>query len=915
MVVRANKVYSAEYFTDEAKKARYFLSEENLGSRWISGDARFGVHRHAEVNEDHLARLFAGQDQAGRSLLLQKSGLKKRVSSYELSVSAPKSVSAAWALATADDRAKIELAFAKALDGVATHVCRSARTRLGHNGHRSVSVIPNIAAFIQPDTRPVLQSDGVTAIQPQIHGHLVIPSIVAIAAEHSHLDAEVVPAGNNTETPPFKLLVRALDAHAIFNGAKSWGAVSNLVLATELQKIGYSISEIGENGTFEIQAPLHERDQDRRLRKFWSQRRVEIEADLAELGLTTDVAPAMAASAAVRTRLPKSEAVGDHFSRWREEADRFGLDVERFTINRQAETELTGLREAEIAVRMRAIPRALTEREATFDSHDLVREVATALVGTGAELQRIDEEIAKLIATNAIVEIGSTDRVRVFSTSEMIEVERSVVRLARELAAAPFLSVDEVALKQRCAAACLSQEQTAAAATAVKAGRISYIEGRAGVGKTYTLVPLCRALQKSGVSEFRAGGEPARVIAAGVSWRTARILETELSGQTGATRVEGRALDSWLKVAEAGGRFMDANTVLLLDEVSQVDVRAMHSLLREVKRVGGKASVLFLGDRSQVLPVNASSGISCVTRCIDAIEIAKVVRQTDPQLRQMVEGLAKGDVQSAVSILDQRGDIREVSGRKATIAAAVDQHLDLVARQSGRNHLLICKSNTTRLAIDAEVRRRMRLDGELGETDVKIDAVTPSGRAYRLSLARGDRIRFGIRCTIDGREVINGTTGLIRDVIPEHDGHALILASIQGRECLFSSRVVVDEQARGKLATDYAITTWSCQGLTSDTSVILAETSWDARDTYVALSRAKSQSLVVVNTEELALAVRGETGFDRSSDAVTREEKLAFLTRQMSRWRVKSSTLDWVGELADPVKLEQIKERSWEAML
>jgi hypothetical protein len=272
-------------------------------------------------------------------------------------------------------------------------------------------------------------------------------------------------------------------------------------------------------------------------------------------------------------------------------------------------------------------------------------------------------------------------------------------------------------------------------------------------------------------------------------------------------------------------------------------------------------------------------------------------------------------VTSAISLLDRRGDLREASGRKATIAAAVDQYFEAVAKLPGRDHLLICKSNTTRLAIDAEVRRRLRLNGQLGETDVKIDAVTPSGRAYRLSLAQGDRIRFGTRCKIDNREVINGTVGVIRDILEEGDGHALILAAIGGREYLFSSREVVDEDGRGRLATDYATTVWSSQGLTSDTSVVLAETSWDARDAYVALSRARSQSMVVVNADELALAVRGDTGFDRGADEVSRDERLAFLTKQMSRWRVKSSTLDWVGEVGNPLKLEQAKERSWELSL
>jgi hypothetical protein len=43
-----------------------------------------------------------------------------------------------------------------------------------------------------------------------------------------------------------------------------------------------------------------------------------------------------------------------------------------------------------------------------------------------------------------------------------------------------------------------------------------------------------------------------------------------------------------------------------------------------------------------------------------------------------------------------------------------------------KSHLLICKSNATRLALDAEVRRRLRDHGVLTGDNVAIDASTAS---------------------------------------------------------------------------------------------------------------------------------------------------------------------------------------------
>jgi hypothetical protein len=180
MVTRPNKVFSATYFTAELETARYFLEADGLSAYWACGDSRFGIQASAAIDADHFERLFAGLDENGQSLLLQNRGLKKRVSAYELSVGVSKSISAAWALASPQDREAIERAFAKSLEAVTDHVQRNSFTRLGANGKHFVRVQPNIAVFMQPDTRPVLQADGKVAIQPQLHAHLIGINLVAI---------------------------------------------------------------------------------------------------------------------------------------------------------------------------------------------------------------------------------------------------------------------------------------------------------------------------------------------------------------------------------------------------------------------------------------------------------------------------------------------------------------------------------------------------------------------------------------------------------------------------------------------------------------------------------------------------------------------------------------------------------------
>jgi len=879
MVTRPNKVFSATYFTEELETARYFLAAKNLSAYWVTGDPRFGVQPGAVLDASHFERLFEGQDESGQSLLLNNPGIKKRVSAYELSVGVSKSVSAAWALASPRDREAIELAFAKSLEVVAEHVRRNSFTRLGANGITFVRVKPNIAVFIQPDTRPVMQADGKVAIQPQLHAHLVIPNLVAISDLALAADeAKYAPhSKRSTEKTPLRYLTRSVDGQPLYHGAKSWGALQHLAFATELQKLGFHIGEIGSNGTFEVTPPAHERGADRRLRDAWSSRRAEIVEQLREAGLTTTEAPALAAKAAVATRRAKVATSEDAFARWRGEAVALGIDAEHYIENRLGfEMPAPEFRDSEIASRMAGIPARLTEFEATFTHHDLYREIASALVGTGVEASQVDREVDNLTKSGAILQIGMTDRELIFSTAEMIRLEREVVEMSGRLAARRWRKVDLRKLEMHCQVANLSDEQIAAALNVVNGTSISFLEGRAGTGKTTTLKPLFSALRSQ-----------LRIISTAQSWRTARMHEAEIEG------IESKAIDYWLALARGGsGQFCDARTLLLVDESSQIGVKSMHALLTEVERNG--ACVAFLGDRSQTIAISAGSGIELVARTVEAAEISKVVRQSDPELRAIVEQLAKGDVASAIEAIAARGCILEASGTAATVKAAVDDVFSHRAAAPNNKHLLICKSNATRLALDAEVRKRLRAEGVLKGEDVTINASTPSGRAYRLSLAEGDRIRFGIRSEFSGGSVINGTTGIVREVRAEADGHAHVLADIDGRGVLFSSRQVTDDHGHVRLSTDYATTIWSSQGLTSQTATIVAESSFDRRDCYVALSRAKGRSLIVVNSVALNLAIRADEGFERSADDISVEERREHLVRQVSRWRVKSSTLEFV---------------------
>jgi hypothetical protein len=125
----------------------------------------------------------------------------------------------------------------------------------------------------------------------------------------------------------------------------------------------------------------------------------------------------------------------------------------------------------------------------------------------------------------------------------------------------------------------------------------------------------------------------------------------------------------------------------------------------------------------------------------------------------------------------------------------------------------------------------------------------------------------------------------------------------------------VDDRNRVRLATDYASTVWSSQGLTSDTATTVADASFDRRDIYVALSRARERSILYLDSRAASFAVRAETGFDRAVGEISVEERREHLVRQMSKWRVKSSTLDFVASAPQHPSIDRERHASAELSL
>jgi ATP-dependent exoDNAse (exonuclease V) alpha subunit len=277
------------------------------------------------------------------------------------------------------------------------------------------------------------------------------------------------------------------------------------------------------------------------------------------------------------------------------------------------------------------------------------------------------------------------------------------------------------------------------------------------------------------------------VIGCATAWRIANQLRDDLG-------IESKATDAWIASARAGGRFLDRNSVLVVDESGLLSSRQMHAILSEVAKAGAK--VILVGDRGQLQAIGAGPGLQILSSGVEASRVDTIVRQRQAWARQAVMDLAKGRVAQALSAFAERGLVTACDTSRATVRALVDAWQRARAETPGISTLLIAKSNAQARTINDEVRTRPQLEGQIHGREIKLSAVTASGHTQSPRLAAGDSIRFLTRQ--DALGVINGTVATI-DKIQGPKSNPRVAARIGNRKVSFKVSDIADEAGRARL--------------------------------------------------------------------------------------------------------------------
>jgi conjugative relaxase-like TrwC/TraI family protein len=260
---------------------------------------------------------------------------------WDMTFSAPKSVSALWALSDARDRQSIEQAQCVAVAAATSHLERTAAfARRGKGGAvREPTAGLLLAKFDHHTSRE---------LDPQLHTHVFVFNLA--------------PRRDGTWG--------AIVSRELYKAQKQTGAVYRAVLAAELERAGYAIERTTDS--FRVAAiPRH-------VERAFSKRRLSIEAAAEAHGYQS---PKGMELAALRTRLPKRDVSRERlFEGWQSEARALGFELSR--------ADRLGVREVDVRSAVVGPTRAAAPSN---DSARTEPRASAALGKLGAAARSIDQ--------------------------------------------------------------------------------------------------------------------------------------------------------------------------------------------------------------------------------------------------------------------------------------------------------------------------------------------------------------------------------------------------------------------------------------------------------------------------------------------------------------------------------------------
>jgi conjugative relaxase-like TrwC/TraI family protein len=819
---------SARYYTEKvASGIEDYLSGRGEAPGVWEGSGAAAEHLVGEVTPDHVSRLFESGDARHPTTASLLGATYKvadgvdKVMGWDLTLSAPKSFSALWAVADEPLRRVLDEVHGAAVrEAVAYLEDHAAFSRTGRGGVAQVDTTGLVIARF--DHRMSRAQD------PQRHSHLLVSNRVRCS------DGKW----------------RALDSKALHPQLKPAGTMYHAALRAEsTARLGIVWHEPSADGQADI-AGVPEG-----LVRSWSKRRRAIERDARERIARREVDVGRPVTDAERRELYQQATLDtrghkDHdaesaptlHDRWRQEAADAGFEASRWLpAVLEARIDAPPLDVEWIVVDVLA---ALETAHSTWARSDVVVEIAARLPAaaarSAAETRALVERLAgEVLSDDHVVRLAAPPlpratgfarrdgqsvfehhNARRYTTRYTLALEANVLDFAAAgrdsgRGVANTATVDAVLPVHG-----LSGDQADAVRRLTLGGdALVCLVGPAGTGKTRTVGAAADIWQTDDipVRGLAVSAVAADVLAAEAGIRTDTVAKLLYEyDRPGGPRPEWRLRRGEILIVD------EASHVPTLDFARLVDLASAH-----------EAKIAAAGDHRQLGAVDAGGLFRLLVNDASAVELTDIWRFRNEWEKEASLRLRRRDA-TVLGEYDAHGRLE--GGTRDDMLERGFEHW-AAARAAGESVVVVAQDHATVDDLAMRIRASRIRNREVEPVGIDLeDQVVGCGDEI-VTLLNDRRL-----VTSNQRWVRNGDRW---NVERRTRRGALLVSSLDGRGAVWLPPAYVEEN----VALAYAVTLHKAQGMTVDRGVVLADASLTDLGLYVGMTRGRATNHALVTCD------------------------------------------------------------------
>lgn len=708
LTVKAFK--SANHAAAYYDKEDYYSDDGNAPSQWYGAGAEL-LGLSGEVDRMQIMRIMNGDLPNGERVGMTKDGKHEHAPGFDLTFSAPKSVSV-MALVAGDSRITDAhcQAVLKAMKFVEE---RCAATRIREDGtinrHETGNLL--IANFLHATSRN---------LDPQLHTHNLVMNVT------------------QDENGQWRSL-EASELYKIHHEA-------NRVYMQEMNKnvlaLGYETTQ--SKSAFEIDLTKYGIKSDD-LSRF-SSRKAEIDDWLKERGLTREQAGSEIRNHAnLATRDSKTSSSHAELNlRWDELAGDQLVDLRKAVPQKEQSLSAEDVKALALTAAEESVDFAiehLSEREARFTKKKLIDEALKAACGSLASIDDIKEAIIDHPKLIGAVTQGKRGPESGFTTEKGIRTEMTVLGI--EKAGREHGAIMDATLALECASdlSKMSEHGFNNSQLAATAGflssveRVQAIQGYAGTAKTTSVAlgvrTVCEQLDYNvlGMAPTASAVDSLRDGAGIEEAMTVDKLLADFKRNSGPTQ-----------------EMLDKKQIWIVDEASMLSSEKMKLLLRASEQCDAK--LLMIGDVAQLGSIEAGESFRQLQKNgMKTYVLDEIVRQKDNDLKSAVYDAIDGHAVDAFRKIETSGAIVEIKDDTERRQAMAKDWLNL-SPDVRDSTLILDSTRAGREELNALVRGGLKEKGVLTGEELKAERfeskdMTNSQRERASNYEQGDTVKFG----------------------------------------------------------------------------------------------------------------------------------------------------------------------------